>query len=168
MRCAKCQVRILFGAKKAGSRQYCSQKCLAEDELGRLSDLVPEAQAVAMAHKIRREPCASCGGYDGVEIFKSYFIYSLFIYTSWREKREIVCRRCGRSNQRWDFFKSLLVGWWGVPFGILATPILLIKNIIEMRKDPTVLPPSDDMMQTARLAVVNQQIVKDTVNTKPQ
>lgn len=158
MKCAKCEVRILFGGKTAGERRYCSQKCLSEDELGRFSDTIPDAEVMARAHKMRRVPCPSCKGYDGVEVFKSYFVYSLFIYTKWREKQEIVCRRCGRRNQRWDFFKSFLVGWWGVPIGILATPIILVLNLIEMGKNPTIKPPSEDLKTEARLALAREKM----------
>lgn len=153
MACATCGNSILFGGKKVGSRRYCSKKCLQADELGRISDTVPEEKIDRLVSEIRHAECPVCNKKSKLEIFKSYFVYSVIIYTSWKEKPEISCKSCARKRQLTDFISSFFVGWWGSPFELIATPIILLMNGVAMFRDPTTKPPSKELKQYVRMLI---------------
>jgi DnaJ-domain-containing protein 1 len=55
----------------------------------------------------------------------------------------VGCTRCVRSKVGTEFLSNLLLGWWGLPWG-LATPFVVLQNLIEM-----LLPASDAMLEEA-------------------
>lgn len=155
MACANCGSSILFGGKRSGDRVYCSAKCLNADDLGRQSDSVPELDVAKLARDIRRSQCPKCQQRNGVEIFKSYFVYSIVFMTSWKTKPALSCRSCARKQQAKDLVGSFFLGWWGIPFGIIATPIILMMNIGVMFRDPLARPPSKALLQHSRLLIAD-------------
>lgn len=165
MACANCGNSILFGGKKAGLRKYCSKWCLEEDQVGRVADTIEEYEAELLADKIRHSKCPNCDNIGNIEVFKSYFIYSVILYTSWKENAKLSCRSCARKQQIKDFVASFLVGWWGVPLGVLGTPIVLIMNLVSYFSDPSFEPPSKELKEHARYLIANQ-ILNNNINDK--
>jgi len=153
MACSTCGSSILFGGKKAGSRKYCSKKCLNADEVGRISDSVTDNQVDDLVVQIRGSACPSCKNEGGLEMFKSYFVYSVIILTSWKEKPELSCKPCAKKRQIKDLFASFFLGWWGIPFGLIVTPIILIMNGVALIVDPSKKHPSKAIKERARLLI---------------
>lgn len=156
MACATCRKSILFGGKRAGSRRYCSKRCFDADHLGRLADAVPETRVDEVAAQLRRSRCRSCRKEGELEIFKSYTVFSVILFTRWREKPEISCRSCARGRQFKDMMFSLALGWWGFPFGLVITPVVLLMNGAAMIHNPLGKPPSKALRAYARLVVANE------------
>lgn len=153
MACANCGSTILFGGKKSGNRKYCNEKCFEADEIGRMSDAIPDSEVDRFSAEIRQADCPQCGKNSGLEVFKSYFIYSVILFTSWKQKPELSCRSCARKRQLKDFFASSFLGWWGIPFGILITPIILVANVVAMIINPLHKQPSKKLKEYARLLI---------------
>jgi len=156
MACATCKKSILFGGERAGSRRYCSKKCFKADALGRLGDSIPESRVDEVAKQLRVSLCRSCHRQNDVEIFKSYLVYSVVILTSWREKPALSCRSCARKRQTKDLIASFLLGWWGIPFGLIVTPIIVVMNGLAMTRNPLNAPPSRALRDYARLVAAHE------------
>jgi hypothetical protein len=54
---------------------------------------------------------------------------SFVVLTRWRNVPRICCRMCGLRGQFRGMLVSLLMGWWGVPFGLILTPIQIARNL---------------------------------------
>lgn len=57
--------------------------------------------------------------------------------------------------------QSFLLGWWGIPFGILMTPIQLLRNGYAMLFPPSTAEPSEAFQRVVverflRQAIENQ------------
>lgn len=65
------------------------------------------------------------------EVVRYYVVWSFIFITSWRTS-EYFLR--GTPEQKISLLVSilitLLVGWWGIPFGLVMTPFYLIKNLL--------------------------------------
>jgi hypothetical protein len=48
----------------------------------------------------------------------------------------VVCRPCGVKSQLGNAALSLLTGWWGIPWGLIMTPIQVTRNIVGMCSNP--------------------------------
>lgn len=164
MACATCNRSILFGGKRAGSRRYCSKKCFNEDHLGRLADSVPEATVDEVVAQLRHSRCHSCRRESDLEIFKSYTVYSVIVLTSWKEKSGLSCRSCARSRQFKDMMSSLALGWWGLPFGLIITPIILLMDGVALIYNPLRKPPSKALRAHARLVAAHGLARKERDN----
>lgn len=164
MACATCRKSILFGGKRAGSRRYCSKKCFNADHLGRLADLVPEARVDEVVAQLRRSRCHSCRRDGDLEIFKSYTVYSVVVLTSWKEKSQLCCRSCARGRQLKDMMSSLALGWWGIPFGLIVTPIIVLMDGAALIHNPLTKPPSKALRAHARLVAAHELARKEREN----
>ncbi len=156
MACATCRKSILFGGKRAGSRRYCSKRCFNADHLGRLADTVPETRVDEVVAQLRRSHCRSCRKESELEIFKSYVVFSVVVLTSWKEKSELSCRSCARGRQLKDMMSSMALGWWGIPFGLIVTPIILVMNGVALIHNPLNKSPSKALRAYARLVAAHE------------
>ena len=156
MSCATCKKFILFGGKRVGTRRYCSKKCMAADEYGRLAASIPAQDIERLAVSLRSTHCPSCRAKGPVDVFPSYFVYSVVLWTSWRKKRDLSCRSCGRKRQAKELTASLLLGWWGIPFGLVVTPIIVTANLIGLVRNPLTKPPSKDLKEYAKLVAAHE------------
>ena len=151
--CASCGSTILFGGFEDGGVRTCSEKCRAAGALHAAAARIPEEVAQAQARALQRGPCPACGRRDGpVDLHVSYRVYSLVFMTSWQSRPFIACRPCANRRRLGDSLFSLMLGWWGIPWGLLATPVQIGRNVVGLLRAPA--PggqPSAALVQAARL-----------------
>lgn len=160
MACPTCGVSVLFGGVKDGDKKYCSKNCYEADEINRLSKQIPEEAVVTLIDKIRNAPCPKCDGPGPIDVHRSYSIYSIILFTSYETNEHIVCLKCAKKKQLVNLLSSSLFGWWGVPFGIVVTPIQIVKNIIELFKKPGQNEPTDLMHKRVRQMLATKEFDK--------
>jgi hypothetical protein len=76
--------------------------------------------------------CDSCGNETAIDLRASHRVYSLLVYTSWWTVVKLECRACSRKRQIGDLFFCVFLGWWGVPSGLIVTPMQLIRNAMSL------------------------------------
>ncbi|MDE3071660.1 MAG: hypothetical protein KGJ63_02880 [Pseudomonadota bacterium] len=129
---------------------------MAKDEYGRLAASVSAQEIDRLAFELRSRRCLSCDSKEPVDVFPSYFVYSVVLWTSWRKKRNLSCRSCGRKRQAKELAASLLLGWWGFPFGLVVTPIIVLANVIGMVRNPLGKEPGNELKEYARLVAAHE------------
>lgn len=158
-RCDFCGTSILFGAMKQGDLRFCSANCASRAEWVRASWAVPEAEVERQVREIHQGPCPKCGGEGPVDVHISHRVYSVFVLTSWSSHPEICCRSCGRKKYLKHGAFSLFLGWWGFPFGLVITPVQVVRNVGGVLgitgPDPNV--PSDALNRMVRLSLAAQR-----------
>lgn len=132
-KCYTCGAIILFGGISRDGKRYCGKRCAEEAELDRALEMVPVAVAENEAMRIRNDPCPICGR-EGrrVDLRGSYRATGFLLHTSVTERRIISCTICGLKANLAAIAHSLLLGWWGFPFGIIAVPIQVMRNLLAM------------------------------------
>jgi len=152
--CDTCGSTILFGGKKNGDSRYCSEKCMASGRVLESASRIPETLVRQKAAAIFEGTCPRCGGEGPVDVHYSHSIWSALITTSWKSTPHIACRTCATKKQALDALGSLLLGWWGIPYGILMTPVQVGRNVAGMfSRRSKGEGPSPELFQQVRLGL---------------
>ena len=91
---------------------------------------------------VHRGDCPLCEGPGPVDVHMSHEVWSALVMTSWKSIPHICCQSCGQKKRLVSLLGSLLLGWWGFPWGIIMTPIQIIRNIVDMVALPDTSEPS--------------------------
>ena len=153
--CDYCGSTILFGGKYNGNLRFCSDRCNELGSLMILSQQVPPDLVAQRLRQIHQSACPECGGPGPVDVHTSHRVWSALVLTSWSSRPTVCCRKCGLKNQAGDLLISLFLGWWGFPWGLVMTPVQIIRNIVGMASGPDPVKPSSQLEKIARLAVGN-------------
>lgn len=158
--CNSCGTTILFGGKKEGNYRFCSDKCLANGRVLSVADQISPDDLEKYARQIHRGQCPSCQGAGTVDIHVSHHVWSALVMTSWKSTPHVSCRPCGIKSQALGVTSSVFLGWWGFPWGLIMTPVQIIKNVIGMVRKPDPERPSPALMQQARMMMAWQLMQK--------
>ena len=153
-RCTHCNTVILVGGVEQEGRRFCSEKCRTNSGLAQaVQQLSPEVVARAVAETAAGN-CPVCAGTGPVDVFTSHRVYSALYLTSWRSQPRISCRGCATKAQLGDLVFSLFLGWWGIPWGFVMTPVQIFRNLNGLRQDPdpTRSAPQFESLVRMRLA----------------
>jgi len=149
--CYACGRTVAFGGVKDQGFRFCSKECHKRKasylrQMGNVSD----SSAVAEAERIRAGRCPRCGKNGGVDIHKSLFVWSAILITKTQENKFISCSSCARKKQAFDTLGTAALGWWGIPFGLIMTPLGVLLNIVQMVGSSRKGEPSKLLTQYAR------------------
>jgi hypothetical protein len=149
--CYTCKRTVAIGGVKDHGFRFCSKACHAQkaafiDTLA----AIPAANVDAEVMKIRDGLCAKCGKSGNVEFHKSVFVWSAVLITRVSERTFIGCSSCARRAQATSAAGTLLVGWWGIPFGVVFTPAALLANAYQMVRSSPRHEPSRLLRDYAR------------------
>lgn len=128
-RCSYCN-SMMFGGVNDQTGRYCNERCREAGHLSLVAQSVPEETLDAWVTQVHQGDCPVCNRPGPVDVHTSHRIWSALILTSWNSEPRLSCRRCGRRRQIESLFLSGVVGWWGFPWGIIITPIQIVRNLI--------------------------------------
>lgn len=125
--CSSCGTMILFGGIREGDDRFCKEACRAHASAGAA---VPPAEVLAEAARVRNGPCPQCARSGSpIEVRMSHRAMSFIFVTQWSSQPHLSCRGCYTRAAIGDTLLTLVLGWWGFPFGLLLTPIQVIRNL---------------------------------------
>lgn len=149
--CYTCKKTVAFGGVKDHGFRFCSNACHAEKAvLLDVLKLIPASAIDAEAQSLQKGACVKCGSTGGVEVHKSILVWSAIVFTRSSEKTFVGCRGCALEKQAYSAAGTLLFGWWGIPFGVIFTPIALLANGYYMVRSSMRGPPSSLLKEHAR------------------
>src|SRR5262249_42160585 len=73
------------------------------------------------------------------------------VLTSWVSRPQISCRSCGMKSQAGGALFSLVLGWWGFPWGLVMTPVQVGRDIAGLAKGPDPMKPSPQLEKMVRM-----------------
>jgi hypothetical protein len=154
-RCDHCGTIILFGAVKRGDLRFCNAACSSFTDQDRASEAVSDQEIEDQAWELHDGDCPICGGPGPVDIRVSHRVYSAIAWTSWSSRPELCCESCGRKKFLRDGAFSFLLGWWGFPFGLVVTPVQVLRNVggLMGRGQPDPDEPSEALRSLVRLRI---------------
>jgi hypothetical protein len=149
--CSYCDSFIVFGGKTDATGRYCNEKCRRAGNLVALSAQVPRQELDRMLDEIYRGNCPRCGGLGPIDVHKAHQVWSALVLTSWSSKPELSCKPCATKRQLGATLFSGVCGWWGLPWGLVLTPIQVTRNIVEMVSGPKHGVPSPLLQKFVRV-----------------
>jgi hypothetical protein len=131
--CDYCNKNFNFFGVHEGDYSFCSANCKnqARALLKSLEQFTPQ-QIEDYIGRSRAGPCRQCGKPNPVDLYQSYRVISMILLTRWTTHNHFVCRECARREQLKSLAYSAALGWWGFPFGLVLTPVQIIRNIVAM------------------------------------
>ncbi len=104
------------------------------------------AEITELAQKLRSLPCPLCGNKTAklngtiMHTAKSFIIFSFF-----RKEPIIGCPDCLDKKNQESIASTALLGWWGIPWGILKTPFYIYNNI-KAKKHNRISEPNETLL----------------------
>lgn len=164
-KCANCKRIVLFGGETDGEQRYCNKKCLDQDVLRETSELIPQDLLDQRVQAVHRGSCPKCKNDGPVDVHQSYSLWTILYVTHLNTQQHLCCRSCARKSQSWATLRSVLFGIWG-PFGILLTPVQILRNVAGMMGGPPPYAPSAPLFQLIRRATA-EQIIEHSSARRP-
>ena len=153
--CSYCGSSILIGGVTEGNQRYCGQGCAVKGRAAARSRQVPDEAVRAEVARVHAGPCPKCGGAGPVDLHTSYRVWSAAYITRWTSRPQLSCRPCGNKARGVGLLFSIVLGWWGFPWGILMTPVQVVRNAIGMfRKSEG---PSPELAGVVRAHLASQR-----------
>lgn len=154
--CAYCNTTILVGGKRKGDLRFCNEKCEQKGALALVAKELPQADVGAYIGRVHRGMCPECAGPGPVDVHTSYRVWSALVLTQWSSRPLVGCKSCGTRQKLTDAVFSLVLGWWGFPWGLLMTPVQLGRNVWALLKTPDPSGPSPALEKILRLHLAEQ------------
>jgi len=95
---------------------------------------------------IRNQPCPVCNAaIEKLNASQIQTVYSFIVFTTYNKDFKIACPGCLTTANNNAMVKSALLGWWGLPWGIIRTIQALLFNA-KMKKQNR-LPESSEVLK---------------------
>lgn len=154
--CGYCSTTILFGGKRDGTTKFCNDKCLQQGQLVSIASAIPSDVIKRYTDDVHQGSCPRCDGPGPVDVHISYRVWSAAVVTSWSSRPAVSCNSCGTKRKLSDALFSLLLGWWGLPWGFLITPVQIVRNLIGLVRKSSPDQPSPALEKMVRLNIARQ------------
>ncbi|WP_442510063.1 DUF4190 domain-containing protein [Novipirellula sp. SH528] len=163
--CGACNSFIIGGGKSEDGKRYCNDKCLEHGRTINYVGDIPDEIVAQRAWQMRDATCPRCGGPGPVDYVGSRQVISVIILTRTSDTTVFGCKRCGNRTTIQSTAISMLTGWWGFPWGLIMTPIVVVSNIVSLLQ-PSPLGPSATLLEAAKLDMAAQ--LRHRVEAGPQ
>ena len=153
MACATCGTMILFGGERLNGRRYCNARCLEAGRVTQAAERVPEELVDDALSALHAGPCPVCDGPGPVDMYTAHLAWSAVVMTGWRSTPQVCCRACATRAKLKAIAFTGVFGWWGLPWGLIATPVQISRNLLELANGPKPGAPSAALEDIARRTV---------------
>ncbi len=151
--CSSCSTTILFGGIQEGPLRFCNQTCQQNYYLLQLAERLPPDVVRQQVLSVHQGLCPVCGSSGPVDVHKSYRVFSVLVLSHWSTEPKLCCRSCGIRTQAGSLAFSFFLGWWGIPWGLILTPVQCVRNLAAMCKGPNPLEPSAELERFVRTSM---------------
>jgi hypothetical protein len=156
--CGYCNTRIMFGGKKLGDQRFCNAECLQRAEMVGVASQIPAEEVSRRVQLVHLGNCPKCQGQGPVNVHTSYRVWSALLMTSWSSRPAICCQSCGTKKKLGDTLFSAALGWWGFPWGLIFTPVQIIRNVIALLLKPNPAVQAAALERMVRLDMASQAV----------
>jgi len=143
--CGYCGTTIIFGGVRDGDQRFCNKRCHQNGYVLRVAQHVPADVLDRQTEEVFRGNCPRCRGLGPIDVHKVHKVWSAILLTTWNSSQQVCCRSCATKSQLGGVLFSLLLGWWGFPWGLILTPVQITRNIVGMCAGPHPSHPSAEL-----------------------
>jgi|SRR5579863_2666675 len=165
-KCGYCGSTIIMGGAYAGGQRYCNNRCANNAAVLAVAQHIPQEVFEQQVEQVYRGNCPRCGGAGPVDVHKIHQVWSVLVLTRWSSRLQVSCRSCATKSQLGGAAFSAVCGWWGIPWGLILTPVQITRNVMGMFGGPKGSQASDALR---RLVLVNMgaQAIKNSRSQVP-
>ncbi|MGU7773027.1 hypothetical protein ACV229_22975 [Burkholderia sp. MR1-5-21] len=128
--CSNCGKTFFIGGRSLDGNRYCSATCAQWHPVLVVAERLPATRVHLYVDDCRYGPCPICKRDDApVDVHAVHRVVSTIFVTRWTTRRHVCCQRCGRKKQAIAVLTSAVCGWWGLPWGVIVTPIQIARNV---------------------------------------
>ncbi len=94
-----------------------------------------ESEFIELKNKIARLKCPECGQKHKPltgSLIRS--VKSFIILTNYKKTPIITCQDCADKKRKNALISTVLLGWWGIPWGFIRTPQTIINYFLDNKK----------------------------------
>src|SRR5262252_4770125 len=135
-KCGNCGSTIIMGGVRAGDQSFCNNNCAQNAYVLSVTKSLPTDLVERQIEEIWRGNCPKCRGPGPIDVHKIHEVWSALFLTRWSTKGQVSCRSCAVKRQLGGIAFSFFFGWWGFPWGLILTPVQIIRNIVAMSRGP--------------------------------
>ena len=152
-KCSYCDSLIVMGGVGRGKLRFCNQ------QHERAAYYLERAEAISSdvidghVRAMHESPCPRCGGPGPVDVFLSYRVWSAVFVTAWSTREHVCCRSCSVRSQLADTLFSMVLGWWGFPFGLIAAPAQIMRNLWALAFPPDPKQPTERLRRRVSITL---------------
>ena len=155
-KCDYCNSTIIFGGVRNGEMRFCNDRCYRSGFLLTASQHLPTDLVAQQIETVHQGLCPKCHGSGPVDVHTSYQVFSALLFTRWCTKPQVSCRSCGVKSQLGNLMISLFFGWWGIPWGLIFTPIQVTRNLIGIASPPNPAAPTPQLERLVRITLASK------------
>jgi hypothetical protein len=159
-KCSYCSSTIITGGIRNGELTFCNQECFDKGVLLQWADRIPDELVERQTNAIHQGICPKCQGNGPVDLHISHQVWSAIFKTSWKSTPEICCRSCGIKGRFGDILYCTVLGWWGIPWGFIFTPVQIVRNLLGIIFTPDPARPSEALKNYVRTNLASREIEK--------
>jgi hypothetical protein len=149
--CSYCGTTILFGGVTDSGHRFCNERCHQGAHFLNVARTIAPDVLERQLEEVFRSNCPECRGPGPVDVHKIYQVWSALILTRWSSSQKVCCRSCGIKSQIGGILFSGALGWWGFPWGLIFTPVQIIRNVIGICSGPDTSRPSADLRRIVQM-----------------
>ena len=158
--CTFCRSLILFGGKTDPTGHYCNDNCRQRGTIVAMSKTIPDSTVQEHLWAVHQGHCPRCNGKGPIDVHMIHRVWSALVLTSWSNNQQVSCRACGVKSQLVGILGCALLGWWGIPWGLLMTPLQIARNVIAIAKPPEAARPSQRLETIVRMGLAHDAIAE--------
>jgi len=155
-KCDFCGTTIIIGGKRDGNFRFCNDRCREKGYVLSLAKHVPRDVLDRNMEDVFRGSCPRCRGLGPVDVHMIHRVWSALVLTSWSSTPQVCCRSCATKSQIGGIFYSLFLGWWGFPWGIVLTPVQIVRNLVGLVRGPDPARPSEGLRKLILVSLGEQ------------
>lgn len=141
-KCAACGSTILFGGVTQDGERFCNSSCQQQYLVAEVASQLPADLIEQALEETHQGDCPVCGGEGPVDVHTSHRAWSALIVTTWSSHPRVSCRSCAVKHNLLSTMFTGTFGWWGFPWGLIATPIQVTRNFVALFRGPDPSSPS--------------------------
>jgi hypothetical protein len=160
--CDQCGTTIVFGGVQEGGFRFCNKKCRDRAVILSASEELPDEFVLEKARQVHQGACPRCGGRGPVDVHTAHSVWSAVMLTQSKSSPTICCQSCGTKARLKALAASSLLGWWSLPWGLVMTPVQILRNIGGMIRTPDTDQPSEELVKMVRRQLSAQLLLEDS------
>ncbi len=150
-KCSYCNSLIIIGGVRDGNLRFCDETCQHEGALLTVAQLLPDVYVKKQVTAIHEGPCPKCQSSGPTDVHTSHTVWSALVVTTWKSLPQVSCVSCGNKAKIKATLSSVILGWWGIPWGLIFTPIQITKNLWGLVRSQPSFTPSAQLEKFVRL-----------------
>jgi hypothetical protein len=166
-KCDYCGTTIIFGGIRNGNFRFCNEKCFQNGTLAQLANQVPPDLLQQETVEVHAGKCPKCKGNEPVDVHTSHCVWSIIVMTRWSSKPQVSCRKCAVKSHLGNALFSFVCGWWGFPWGLIITPVQVVRNIIGIFRGPNPSKPSPQLEKLVRIQLAARMVAYQKAQQQP-